>query len=342
MDVFSKIIKTPSVVAEIGLCHNGSIELAKEMIKQCADAGATAVKFQKRDVENLAISSVLNSIDGRFPNFGETYKQIREHIEFSLDEFQELFEYAKNIGIPIFSSVFDVKSAKDLASLGSKCFKVASHCLTHMPLINYLAENKLDTLISTGMATMEEVDLSINMLKSAGCRVGIYHCVSKYPHTSKDANLLMIKKLKDRYGLPVGYSSHEPDNISAFLAIAMGAMSIEKHVTLDNNLEGFDHKIAQNIDGLKDLVTGVENAYLSLGNGMKMITKDEALTREKYHWSIVPTKTIQEGDTLSENNITVKNPSGGIPSKFFYQVLGKKARKELKKDTFFQLSDLSN
>ncbi len=319
-------------VAEIGLCHNGDLGLAESMIRACAEQGADAVKLQKRDVDNLAIASVLDAKDERFPSFGSTYRQVRRHIEFDLEQYRHLQACANAIGIPLFTSVFDVKSAQEMASLEMPLMKVASHCLSHRPLIDCVCEMGIPTLLSTGMATWEEIDATVALLSRSRTPFGLYHCVSDYPHTYATANLKLIGVMRERYGVPVGYSSHELDNESAFLAVAMGAFSIEKHVTLDRGMEGFDHRIAQDMDGLQHLVAGIRRAEQALGKGDKFVSEKEMVTRQKYHFSVVSSQRIAAGATISAAMITVKNPAGGIAAKDFHSVVGKKAKAAIATD----------
>lgn len=320
------------IVAEIGLCHNGDFDLAKTMIQKCAEKGASAVKFQKRDVDNLAIASVLDAEDKRFPSFGKTYREVRRHIEFDLHQLRDLQGCAYEAGLPMHASVFDVKSAEQMAELNMPVMKVASHCMSHRPLIDCLCDLKIPSILSTGMATWEEIDETVELLTKANTPFGLYHCVSDYPHTYETANLKFITKLKERYGVPVGYSSHELDNESAFLSVALGAFSIEKHVTLDRKMEGFDHKIAQDMDGLENLVQGIRRAEVALGDGEKFVSENEWVTRKKYHSSIVPITEIAEGTEITADMLTVKNPSGGIPAREFHGVVGKRAKKALSID----------
>lgn len=320
------------IVAEIGLCHNGDLDLAKTLIRACAEQGADAVKFQKRDVDNLAIASVLDAEDQRFPAFGSTYREVRRYIEFDLDQYRELQDCAKEVGIPLFASVFDVKSAQEMAALEMPAIKVASHCLSHRPLIDCLCELGIPTVLSTGMATWEEIDETAELLAKSKTPFGFYHCVSDYPHTYETANLSLIAKLRERYGVPVGYSSHELDNQSAFIAAALGAFSIEKHVTLDRSMAGFDHGIAQDMNGLKDLVQGIRRAERTLGEGNKAVSEKEMVTRKKYHSSVVSRQEIPAGMAISADMLTVKNPSGGVPAREFHSVVGKKSKNSIGTD----------
>ena len=321
------------VVAEIGLCHNGDLATAKQMIVASARAGADVVKFQKRDVANLAIGPVLDAPDDRFPTFGSTYRQVRNHIEFDLEQYKELQQTAREAGVELFASVFDIKSASEMAALEMPLIKVASHCLSNKPLIDHLCDLGLPLLLSTGMAYWEEIDETVEALTKANIQFGLYHCVSSYPHTYETANLSLITRMKKRYGVPVGYSSHELDNQSAFLATALGAFSIEKHVTLARQQEGFDHGIAQDMAGLKDLVDGVRRAECALGNGEKSVSAEEMVTRNKYHCSVVAAQQISAGETISSSMLTTKNPGTGIAAREIDSVVGRIARQPIESDT---------
>ncbi len=328
------------IVAEIGLCHNGDSERAMDMIKQAVEAGADAVKFQKRDVDNLAISSVLDAEDLRFPGFGKTYREIRKHIEFDLDTYKRLKKYADDLGTAFFVSVFDIKSAEQMAELGMPVLKIASHCLSNKPLIEKLTEIKLPVLLSTGMAYLEEVDETVNTLLKAGVELGLYHCVSEYPHTYKTSNLKQIPFLKQRYGLPVGYSSHEQENYTAILSVAAGACSIEKHVTLNNSDEGFDHKMALTMPMLKNLSEEIRKAETAMGTGEKTVSEKEMETRRKYHSSVVSKTKIKAGEVITREMLTVKNPGTGIPAKEIDSIIGLKATIDIEADILLELSML--
>lgn len=320
------------IVAEIGLCHNGDVRKAKELIKKSAAAGANAVKFQKRDVDNLAVAEVLDAPDNRFPSFGKTYREIRRHVEFCIPVYKELQEYAESLGLVFFASVFDILSATQMAEIGCPAIKIASHCLTNKPLIAHLCTLKLPVLLSTGMAYFEEIDESVEILSRGGVPFGLYHCVSIYPHTSENANLKTIPLLQERYGVPVGYSNHEINNTTSALAVAIGACSIEKHVTLDNDDEGFDHSFALNMDGLASLVKDVRDAEAALGIGAKTVTDGEWLTRRKYHSSVVSTRVIKAGETIEQDMLTTKNPGEGIPARQIDEVCGRKAKVDIPAD----------
>ena len=320
------------VVADIGLCHNGNFDLAKEMIRLAVETGVDAVKLQKRDVDNLAIAEVLDADDSRFPSFGNTYRKIRQHIEFDMLQYRELKAYAESLGTLFFASVFDIQSAEQMAELDIPVLKIASHCLSNIPLMERLCKLGIPVLLSTGMAYWDEIDNTVDLLKNHNIPLALYHCVSTYPHTPELANLRMISNLKKKYNIPVGYSSHELDNYSAFLAVAHGAFSVEKHVTLNRKDEGFDHAIALDMKGLNNLTTGIKKVEMTLGTGEKSVSDEEMITREKYHSSIVSAQAMRKGSIISREMLTVKNPGTGIPSSRISSLLGKTVTTDIRED----------
>lgn len=330
------------VVAEIGLCHNGDLDRAKQLIKESKEAGAHAVKFQKRDVSNLAIGAVLDAKDDRFPSFGDTYREVRGAIEFDIPQYQALQQYANDLDIEFIVSVFDIASAKQMAEIGVPIFKIASHCMSNLPLIRYLCEQKIPVLLSTGMSYLEEIDGTVKLLTDAGVPLGLYHCVSEYPHTHQTSNLKLIKVLAERYGLPVGYSSHEKENFTAILSVAAGACSIEKHVTLSNDDEGFDHAMALTMPMLANLVDEVKRAKVAMGTGEKGVSDKEMVTRDKYHYSVVSRSVIQSGEVITTDMLTTKNPGTGIPAKDIDLVVGRTAVVNIDEDILLMESMLQS
>jgi sialic acid synthase SpsE len=322
------------IIAEIGLCHDGDPEVARTLIAQCKEAGADAVKFQKRDVANLAIGEVLDAKDDRFPHFGSTYRQIREHIEFDVRTYHDLKKYADEIGIPFIVSVFDNTSTDEMLPLRCSALKLASHVLSRKPLIEHICQltEKIPILLSTGMAHLEEIDETVAMFKQAGVPFGLFHCVSIYPHRMDQANLKMIRFLSERYDVPVGYSCHEIENTSSLLAIAAGAVSLERHVTLNRDRVGFDHKIALDMKGLAQLVTEVRAVEAAMGSSEKTVSEDEWITRRKYHSSVVSFRTIKAGEIISRDMLTAKNPGTGISARKIDEVVGKKALVDIAQD----------
>ena len=243
------------ILAEACLNHNGSLEIAKKLIDIAYISGVDAVKFQKRTVEKLAIGSVLNAVDGRFPEFGTTYREIREHLEFDFDQYKELKEYSEQKELDFIVTAFDTEAVDFLEDLGVEGYKLASHSLTNIDLLKYIAKTGKPTILSTGMANMSEIGTAVNIYQQSKTPLMLLHCVSAYPVTQLSSlNLTTIRALQERYQCPVGYSDHTIGVDAARFAVAAGAVVIEKHFTLSRALDGPDHALSSEPDELKELV----------------------------------------------------------------------------------------
>ncbi len=331
-EFISKFDQQCYVIAEAGLNHNGSKKIAKELIDVAYKAKANAVKFQKRTISNLATKSVLEAIDSRFPEFGNTYKEIREHLEFSADEYKYLKNYSEQKGLDFIVTAFDIEAVDFLLDLGVEIIKIASHSLTNIDLLTYLAKTKTQTIMSTGMAELEEVDTAVKIFKEHKAPLLLMHCVSAYPTPLDECNLKMINQLSERYKIPTGYSGHEIGWLPSKIAVGLGAKAIERHYTLDKKMIGFDHKISLEPNELKKMIEDIRLTEKVLGNGKKSVSQTEQLTRDKYHVSMVSKKKILKGEILTRDCIIYKNPGTGIPKKDESSVLGKKAISNIEED----------
>ncbi len=320
------------IIAEAGLNHNGSLEIAKALIDVAAIAGADAVKFQKRTIEKLAVKSVLDAEDDRFPKFGKTYRQIREHLEFSLEEYRELKAYTQAKGLDFIVTAFDTDAVDFLEKLGVDVYKLASHSVTNLELLDYLASLRKPIVLSTGMAELEELDRAIGIIRRHDTPLVLLHCVSAYPTPLADCNLEIIHVLKERYRLPVGYSGHELGYLPTVLAVGMGAQVVERHFTLDKTMVGFDHKMSLEPDELIAMVRDIRNVRKIRGTGHKQVSETEWITRRKYHVSMASALAIPVGTTLTESMVSYRNPGTGIPAKLAHTVLGKRAARDISAD----------
>ncbi len=325
------------VIAEAGLNHNGSIEIAKKLIDVAAVAGTDAVKFQKRTIDKLAIKSVLDANDDRFPEFGNTYRQIREHLEFTLDEYRILKDYAESKKLDFIVTAFDTDAVDFLEELGIEVYKLASHSATNLELLEYLAKSGKPSIMSTGMADLDEIDQAVEIYGKHKAPLYLLHCVSAYPTPLSECNLLMIDVLKQRYQLPTGYSGHELGYLPTVLAVCMGAQIVERHYTLDKSMIGFDHKMSLEPDELVAMVRDIRNVSAIKGNGEKEVSETEWVTRRKYHVSMASADSIQAGTVLTEEMVTYRNPGIGIPSKLAHTIIGKKATKNINADELLSL-----
>lgn len=328
------------VIAEIGLNHNGDIGIAKKLIQAAALAGCAAVKFQKRDVANLAIGSVLDAKDERFPAFGSTYRAIREHLEFSKEEFQELIHFSTQQRMPFFCTAFDIASLEFLKDLGMQAYKLASHSLTNVPLLEQVAGLGKPVILSTGMATLQEVDQAVALFQKRNTPLVLLHCVSSYPTPPEQANLRIMDTLRDRYQVPVGYSGHEIGYLASLAAVARGACAVERHVTLDRNMVGFDHKLSLDPGELVNLVRQIRCVESTLGDGVKTLTEIEKVTRRKYHVSFVSKVNIAKGSVIADGMLTLKNPGTGIPAYRKDLVVGRKAAIDIAEDSLIEVGFL--
>lgn len=324
-EFISQIERGCYVIAEAGLNHNGSIKIAKELIDVAYNSKANAVKFQKRTISELATKSVLEAKDIRFPEFGNTYKSIREHLEFSADEYKYLKNYSEQKGLDFIVTAFDIEAVDFLLELGVDVIKIASHSLTNIDLLSYLAKTKTKTIMSTGMAELEEIDTAVQIFKKHKTPLLLMHCVSAYPTPLDECNLKMINKLSERYKIPTGYSGHEIGWLPSKIAVGLGAKAIERHYTLDKKMIGFDHKISLEPNELKKMIEDIRLVEKVLGNGQKSVSQTEQVTRDKYHVSMVSKRKINKGEILTKDCIVYKNPGTGIPKKKENIVLGKKA-----------------
>ncbi|MFA6030780.1 MAG: N-acetylneuraminate synthase family protein [Elusimicrobiota bacterium] len=321
------------IIAEAGLNHNGDMGIAKKLIAAAKDAGCDAVKFQKREVAELAVGKVLDAPDARFPAFGATYRKIREHLEFDRAEFGELIACAREHALPFFCTAFDIPSLEFLESLGMSAYKLASHSLTNLPLLERAAALGKPVVLSTGMAHLEEVDRAVEIFKRGGSPLALLHCVSSYPTPPEQANLRAMDTLRARYGVPVGYSGHELGTLATLAAAARGAGIVERHVTLDRAMPGFDHKLSVAPDELKLMVRQIREIELSLGDGRKTLLPVEQVTRDKYHVSWATRTSVRAGQRVTADMLCLRNPGTGIPAFEKSRVLERKARVDIPADT---------
>jgi len=320
------------IIAEAGLNHNGSIEIAKKLIDVAVESGCDAVKFQKRHVDGLATKEILDSKDDRFPDFGTTYREIREHLEFNFNEFQELKLYSERKKIDFICTAFDIESVDFLEKLGLEAYKIASHGMTNLNLLRYLSKLNKPVIISTGMATMEEVDRAIKILIGGNVKVYLMHCVSSYPTPYEECNLKMIEILSKKFKIPVGYSGHEIGYLPSLVAVSKGALLVERHHTLDKNMVGFDHKLSLEPKELKEMVDGIRDIKKISGDGTKFVSDKEMITRHKYHVSMISSRSLKKGEILTSDMICYKNPGTGIPPKDETKYLGKIIKYNIEED----------
>jgi len=264
------------IIAEIGINHNGSLDIAKQLIDVASDAGAEAVKFQKRTIDLVYSKEMLDS--PRESPWGTTQRQQKEGLEFGLDEYRAIDQYCRAKGIDWFASAWDLESQKFLREFDLKYNKVASAMLVYEPLLRMIAEEKKHTFISTGMTETKYIDRAVEMFREAGCPFELMHCISTYPMTDEDANLNRIKTLRKRYDCNVGYSGHEVGLAVSYAAAALGITSLERHITLDRSMYGSDQAASVEPSGFRMLVGAVRKIEKAMGDGeLKMNSKEAGI-----------------------------------------------------------------
>ncbi|OGS08943.1 MAG: N-acetylneuraminate synthase [Elusimicrobia bacterium RIFOXYA12_FULL_51_18] len=267
------------IIAEVGINHNGDINIAKELIKLAKLSGCDAVKFQKRTINKVYTKELLDS--PRESPWGKTQRAQKEALEFGLTEYKEIDRYCKELGIEWFASAWDVDSQKFLRQFNCKYNKVASAMIVDLGLLKEIASEKKHAFISTGMSTLEQVDKAVEIFKNAGCPFELMHTKSTYPMEDEDANLNCIKTLKERYKCDVGYSGHETGLAVSYAAAALGITSLERHITLDRSMYGSDQAASLEPAGLNALVGAVRKIEKSMGDGKVSVHPKEVPISQK-------------------------------------------------------------
>jgi len=332
------------IIAEAGVNHNGSLELAKKLIDVAVDTGADAVKFQTFKAENV-VSSVAPKAEYQLKttNNQETQLEMIKKLELSFEDFKKLKNYCDEKGIMFLSTPFDIESARFLKELELEIFKIPSGEITNYPLLKEIGSYKKKVILSTGMADLGEIEDALDILIESGTKredITVLHCNTEYPTPMEDVNLKAMLTIKEAFKVNVGYSDHTLGIEVPIAAVALGATVIEKHFTLDKNLPGPDHKASLEPDELKALVKAIRNIEKALGSGIKKPSKSEIKNIPIARKSIVAKRDIKKGEILTEENITTKRPATGISPMMWKQVIGKKALKDIKADKPLEFGDI--
>lgn len=271
------------VIGEIGINHNGDLAIAKKLIDMAKNCGCDAVKFQKRTIEIVYSPEVLDT--PRESPWGTTTREQKVGLEFEKAEYDEIDSYCKQLGIEWFASAWDIEAQKFLRQYKFPHNKVASAMITHLDFLKEVASEKIHTFVSTGMATLEDIDKAVEIFKSANCPITLMHTISVYPCPESDLNLKLIETLRDRYKVPVGYSGHEVSPVPSIIAAALGAEAIERHITLDRSMYGSDQSASLEERGLEQLVDGVRSVEITMGDGIKRYDeKEQAVAAKLRYW----------------------------------------------------------
>lgn len=326
------------IIAEAGDNHNGSIELAYQLVDKAVEAGADCVKFQTFVTEEV-ISKRAEKAEYQKESTGseESQYEMVKKLELTFDNFRELQKYAKGKGIEFLSTPFDIPSVDFLESIDIPYFKIPSGEITNLPYLIRIAKTGRNIILSTGMAEMDEIAEAIKVLKENGAgEISLLHCNTEYPTPMEDVNLKAMLTLKEKFGVKVGYSDHTQGIEVPIAATALGAEIIEKHFTLDHNMEGPDHKASLEPDELKAMVKGIRKIEKALGSGIKTASNSEKKNIDIARKSIVARKKIAKGELLTEENLAVKRPGNGISPMKWFEVVGTEAIRDFEEDEMIE------
>lgn len=323
------------IIAEIGVNHNGSLEMALDLIEKCASAGADIVKFQTFSAERLVSRDAPKADYQIKQDGGGSQFEMLKRLELSDDDHRVLIQHCIDNGIEFLSTGFDEIDLDMLVSLGIAQIKIPSGEMTNLPYLRAVASYQLPVLMSTGMATLEEVEASISALLDAGLQrnnLTILHCTSSYPAPDNELNLNAMLEMRRHFGLPVGYSDHSEGIEASVIAACLGATVIEKHVTLDRRLAGPDHLASIEPKNLSELASIIRRKDVMMGSALKMPSKSELDIAKAARKSIVAGRNIRNGDLLTKNNITLKRPGTGLSPMQWDKVIGTRAVRDFEKD----------
>jgi N,N'-diacetyllegionaminate synthase len=327
------------VIAEAGVNHNGDIELAKQLVDEAYAAGADYIKFQTFKAENLVTAKARKAeYQERQTGSEESQYSMLKRLELSYRDFVVLNDYCKVKGISFLSTPFDNKSIEFLDKLGMDVWKIPSGEVTNYPYLVKIAGTHKPIIMSTGMCTMDDVNSAIQVLNSYGCGpITLLHCTTEYPAPYSEANLKAMETLRSRFNLPVGYSDHTQGIVIPIAAVAMGAVVLEKHFTLDRTMEGPDHKASLDPGELKAMVDAIRCVESSMGDGVKGPTDSERRNMMIARKSIVAMRPIKKGEQFTRENITTKRPGSGITPMRWNEVIGQFAKRSFEEDELIEV-----
>lgn len=320
------------IIAEAGVNHNGSVKIAEKLIDAAKEAGADSVKFQTFKTDAIVTKyAAKTEYQKKTTNDSSQYDMIKK-LELSEDEFKKLSDYAMDKGIIFLSSPFDEESIDLLDKIEVPAFKLSSGEITNLPLIKYLTDKGEPIILSTGMASLCEIAEAVKVIKENSNDLILMYCVTDYPACVDEIDLNVINTLESTFKLPVGFSDHSMGIELTVAAVALGACVIEKHFTLDRNLEGPDHKASLEPNELKIMVDSIRNVEKGMGNGTKILTKNELSIKKLARKSIMAKRHIEKGEILRKDMLTIKRPETGIYPKYLDLIIGKEITVSVKKD----------
>ena len=329
------------IIAEAGVNHNGDIALAKQLIDAAATAGADIVKFQTFNANRLVTRTAKKAnYQAQTTNSTESQHDMLRLLELTEAMHHELIAHCTLRNISFLSTGFDIESVDLLLSLGQECFKIPSGEITNLPYLRHIGQLGKTIILSTGMATMGDIEVAIEVLEQAGTprsMLTVLHCTTEYPAPMAEVNLRAMQSINKAFDVAVGYSDHTEGIEVAIAAVAMGATVIEKHFTLDRNLPGPDHQASLEPLDLTAMVTAIRNIEVALGDGIKRLTPSEARNKPIVRKSLVASHHIKVGEIFTAENISIKRPGTGISPMQWDEVLGKKAHRDFMEDELIEL-----
>jgi len=330
-------------IAEIGNNHNGDYFMAKRSIEEAAQAGADAVKFQKRFIDEVFTKELQDTPQTKDEVFGKTYGEYRKSFELSKEDFIKLKKVSEDLGVIFFATPFDLKGVEFLEEIGMDLYKIASFDATNIPLLEAIAKKGKPIILSVGMSTAEETDLAVETILKHNKNLILMHCVSVYPTPDERLNLSTISYLKEKYApLPVGYSGHERDILPSISSVTLGGCVIERHFTLDKKLPGPDHgTISIEPEEFKQMVEGARRIEKALGVTDKILFEEEKKVRAKHSKSIVSKKSIKAGTVITEDLLAFKSPGHGFKPYELDKVVGKKVVVDIPEDAVITAEHIS-
>jgi N-acetylneuraminate synthase len=330
------------VIAEAGVNHNGSLEMALRLVDVAADAGADIVKFQTFRSEEV-VSPIAPRADYQTRNTGSSESQLEmvKKLELPIEAFQAIKHHCDMRGIVFLSTPFDRGSVDLLKTLDVLAFKVGSGELTNLPFLKYIAEQRKPLIVSTGMSTLDEVKAAVDVVKKAeDPNLVLLHCVSNYPASASSVNLRAMKTLEKNFEVPSGYSDHTGGIEISLAAAALGACVIEKHFTLDRSLPGPDHKASLEPNELRAMAAGIRKVQAALGDGRKQPAAEELNTAAVARRSLVAACDLRAGTVLAESMIAIRRPGTGLPPARLQELIGRRLRQDLAAGNLFTLEML--
>jgi len=342
-DLFSSKNKDkPFVIAEIGNNHKGSMEIAKKMFSEAKKAGADAVKLQKRSNKNLYTKDMYDQIYDHPNSYGKTYGIHRDFLEFNKGQYIELIKFAQKLKIEFLCTPFDFESVDFLESVKIKAYKIASADLINTPLQEYIAKKKKPIFMSTGGGNYKDIERAYKNITKYNKKISILHCTASYPADLNDMNLAVIKELKKKYkNINIGLSDHENGIDAATIAYMLGARVFEKHFTLDRSWKGTDHSFSLEPQGLSKMIRNLNRISIMMGDKNKKLLNSEKKPLTKMQKSIYAKRNIPKGAKISENDLILKSPGGGLKPYELKNILNKFSKKNIRKEEMIKKIFLS-